>query len=80
RIDVPVLRRRQGGSAFTPIAELQTNASGYWSRALTVDRSASYRFAWDEPATEPFGQPERHLSGIVNLARDTSLRWHASQP
>jgi hypothetical protein len=80
RQDVIVLRRRRGGRAFTPIAELQTNGSGYWSRSLTVDRTASYRFAWDEPVAEPYGQPERHFSGIVDLARDTSLRWHASQP
>ena len=78
--DVTILRRRRGSSQFTPIADLQTNGSGYWSRSLIVDRSASYRFAWDEPAAEPYGQPERHLSAIVNLARDTSLRWHASQP
>ena len=80
RRDVTLLRRRPGSSSFVAIADLETDTHGYFSRELTVERSASYRFGWDEPAAEPYGQPTRHLSGIVDLAHDDSLRWHASRP
>jgi hypothetical protein len=80
RRDVVLLRRRRGSSTFVGIADVQTDTHGYWARTLIIDRSASYRFAWDEPVVEPYGQPVRHLSGIVDLRRDDSLRWHASRP
>jgi hypothetical protein len=77
---VTVLRLRRGGRSFEPIADLRTDANGYWSREMTVERTAKYRFAWFDPANESSAQREHHLSGVVDLASDSSRRLHASRP
>ena len=80
RRDVTLLRLRRGGRRFEPIAELRTDANGYWSREMTVERTAKYRFAWTDRTAEPYAQPERHLSGVVDLASGGARRFHASRP
>ncbi len=80
RRDVTLLRIRPGERGFTPIAELRTDADGYWSRDMSFERSATYRFAYFDAATGAYTEPMRHLSGVVDLGSDRSRRWHASQP
>lgn len=77
---VTVLRMRPGERGFSPLAELQTDAAGYWTRDGSIDPSAKYRFAWSEISEKSPAQSKRHLSGVVDLATDRSRRWHASRP
>jgi hypothetical protein len=77
---VTLLRSRAGSSTFRPIAHLQTDARGYWTRSLLVERDARYRFGWEEAATSAGGAPRRRLSGVVEVAGDPARRWHASRP
>ena len=45
---VNVLRLRPGQNVFRRVATVRTDARGYWTRRLRVQRRAKYRFAWEE--------------------------------
>ena len=45
---VTVLRLRPGQNVFRRLATVQTDARGYWTRRLPVQRRAKYRFSWEE--------------------------------
>ena len=62
------------------LARTRTDARGFWTRTLPVERRAKYRFSWEQAAVTAGGLPTRRLSGIVNLASDPARRWHASRP
>jgi hypothetical protein len=76
---VTILRRSAGSSALRPIAVVRTDANGYWSRTLPVQRHAKYRFGWEEPAATVGAAPRRRVSGAVEVAGDPARRWHASR-
>ena len=76
---VTVLRLRPGQNRFRRVAVVQTDARGYWTRRLPVQRRAKYRFSWEE-ADATAGRSTRHLSGVVDLAGDPARHWHASRP
>jgi hypothetical protein len=65
---VTVLRQRPGLRRFRPVATVTTDARGIWTRRLPVERRSRYRFAWDGGR-----------SGVVRVAGDPALRWHASR-
>jgi len=77
---VTVLRLRPAQRVFRPVATVRTDARGYWTLRLPVERRAKYRFGWEAAAVTAGGAPARRLSGVVELARDPARRWHASRP
>jgi hypothetical protein len=79
---VTILRRSPGSSASRPIAVVRTDANGYWSRTLPVQRRARYRFGWEDAAVagQAGAAAARRVSGVVEVAHDPSRRWHASRP
>ncbi len=77
---VTVLRLRPGQNIFRKVATVQTDARGYWTRRLPIQRRAKYRFSWEEAGATAADKPTRRLSGVVDLATDTARRWHASRP
>ena len=77
---VTVLRLRPGQNIFRRVATVRTDARGYWTRRLPVQRRAKYRFSWEEAGATAGADPERRLSGVVDLATDPARRWHASRP
>jgi hypothetical protein len=77
---VTVLRLRPGQKVFRRVATVQTDARGYWTRRLPVQRRAKYRFSWEEAGATTADKPKRRLSGVVDLATDPARRWHASRP
>jgi hypothetical protein len=70
---VTVLRLRPGERVFRVLTRTLTDAHGYWSHILPVERRAKYRFSWEQAG-------KRRLSGIVRLANDPARQWHASRP
>jgi hypothetical protein len=65
---VTVLRLRPGQKRYREVATVFTDANGYWTRRLPVERRARYRFSW-----------QRGRSGYVRVDGDPALRWHASR-
>jgi hypothetical protein len=45
-----VTLERDGGAGFRPLARIQTNAFGFWSRTLRLDPGDDLRFRWSDPA------------------------------
>ena len=77
---VTVLRLRPGQNVFRRVATVRTDARGYWTRRLPIQRRAKYRFSWEEAGATAGASPTRRLSGVVDLATDPARRWHASRP
>jgi hypothetical protein len=77
---VTVLRLRPGQRVFRKVATVKTDARGYWTRRLPVERRAKYRFSWEEAGTTVASDARRRLSGVVDLATDPARQWHASRP
>ena len=60
----------EGRSA--PVATVLTDARGFWTRRLPVQRRAKYRFSWEEAGVDRGGRADaQRLSGVVDLATDT---------
>ena len=79
--EITVLRLRRGANTFTPVAHARTDARGYWTRNMTVERGAKYRFTWSpDGAASLYAETPRHLSGVVDFAAGGARRWHASRP
>jgi hypothetical protein len=76
---VTVLRLRPGQKVFRRVATVQTDARGYWTRRLPVQRRAKYRFSWEEAGATAGAEPTRRLSGVVQVAGDPARRWHTSR-
>jgi hypothetical protein len=76
---VTVLRLRPGQRVFRKVATVQTDARGFWTRRLPVQRRAKYRFSWEEAGATVADKPTRRLSGVVDLATDPARQWHASR-
>jgi hypothetical protein len=62
------------------LTRVRTDARGFWTRTLPVQRRARYRYSWEQAAVTAGGRPTRRFSGVVSLASDPSRRWHASRP
>ena len=62
------------------VTRTRTDARGFWSRTLPIERRAKYRFSWEQAAVTAGGLPTRRLSGVVSLASDPARQWHASRP
>jgi hypothetical protein len=77
---VSVLRLRPGQKRFRVLTRVRTDARGFWTRVLPVERRARYRFSWVQAAVTAGGLPTRRLSGVVELAGDPARKWHASRP
>jgi hypothetical protein len=77
---VSILRIRPGQRAYRVLTHVRTDARGFWTRMLPVQRRARYRYSWEQAAVTAGGRPTRRFSGVVSLASDPSRRWHASRP
>ena len=77
---VTVLRLRPGQRKFRVVALVRTDARGFWSHILPVEKRAKYRFSFEQAAVTAGGEPTRRLSGVVRLADDPARQWHASRP
>ena len=64
---VTVLRLRPGQKVFRKVATVRTDARGYWTRRLPIQRRAKYRFSWEEAGATAADEPTRRLSGVVDL-------------
>jgi hypothetical protein len=76
---VTLLRLRRGQKVFRRVAEVATDAHGYWTRRLPIERLAKYRFSWEEAGVTAGASPARRLSGVVEVAGDPARQWHASR-
>jgi hypothetical protein len=72
--EVTLLRRSAGGSEFSPIATVQTNFAGYFSRSVVFEPDAQYRYSWTEQPDDPAAAPRERLSGIVDMRQRTPRR------
>jgi hypothetical protein len=76
---VSVLRLRPGQKVFRRVATVSTDARGYWTRRLPIQRRAKYRFSWEEAGATAGAEPTRRLSGVVKVAGDPARQWHTSR-
>jgi hypothetical protein len=71
---VTLLRRSTGEAEFSPIATMQTNFAGYFSRSLLVEAGAQYRCSWTEQPADPAAAPRERTSGIVDMRQRVPRR------
>jgi hypothetical protein len=76
--EVTLLRRSPGASEFSPIATVQTNFAGYFSRSLLLQPGAQYRYAWTEQSADPAAAPRERLSGIVDMRQRVPRRLRSA--
>ncbi|MBE2315126.1 cellulase family glycosylhydrolase [Solirubrobacter sp. CPCC 204708] len=75
---VTIMVRPKGSSEFTDVQTLNIGADGVWSRKLTPQAGAAYRYEWTPKPTLEDPNPQPRVSGIVDLAKTDKSRYKAA--
>ena len=60
-----------GSTIWQDVAQITTDANGYWTADYPVDERADYRVAWVDPPLLLDAKPLGHTSGVLNVDAGT---------
>ena len=63
--------RKLGSTIWQDVAQITTDANGYWTADYPVDDRADYRVAWIDPPLLLDAKPLGHTSGVLSIAAGT---------